>query len=266
MFKTLVFGHRGASAEAPENTIAAFLRARELGADGIELDVTLTRDGVPVIIHDDTVDRTTDGHGLIRNMTILEVKQLDAGSWKSPEFKGETIPTLAEVFDALQDWITPAGSSRAPRGLVNVEIKSSGFKTDGVERAVVNLIANKNLESRVLISSFNPLALYRIKAMNSRLARGLLYEPSMPIYLSRAWFRFLAAPHALHPYFKTIDRDYMQWARRKHYAVNTWTVDDPAEAARLATLGVGIIISNQPDVICRGLAASSTAQVTSPRP
>jgi glycerophosphoryl diester phosphodiesterase len=231
-----------------------------LGADGVELDVTLTRDRVPVVIHDDTVDRTTDGQGLIRNMTILEVKQLDAGSWKGSEFAGERIPTLAEVFDALRDWMAAAGPSRARRGLINVEIKSSGLTTDGVEREVVNLIANRNLESTVLISSFNPLALLRIRALNPRLPRGLLYAPDMPVYLRRAWFRFLAAPQALHPYYKTIDRGYMQWARRKRYAVNTWTVDDPAQAARLATLGVNIIISNQPDVICRALPAEGKSK------
>ncbi|MGB8646584.1 MAG: glycerophosphodiester phosphodiesterase family protein [Anaerolineae bacterium] len=257
MGKPLVFGHRGAAAVAPENTIAAFLRARDLGADGVELDVTLTRDRVPVVIHDDTVDRTTNGHGLIRNMTILEVKQLDAGSWKSPKYRGEQIPTLAEVLDALADWVNPASPSRMPRGMINVEIKSMGLGTDGVEREVVNLIGRMNLESRILISSFNPLALERVKQLNPRLQRGLLYETDMPFYLRRAWLRFLAAPHALHPDHQMIDQAYMQWARRKHYAVNTWTVDDPAEAKRLAALGVEILISNQPDVICRALQPSS---------
>ncbi len=254
MNRPLICGHRGASARAPENTICAFRQARQLGADGVELDVTLTRDNVPVVIHDDTVDRTTNGHGPIRALTILEVKKLDAGAWKGEQFRGETIPTLAEVFDALADWIKPTGSSRAPRGLINVELKSTTIGTDGVEREVVNLIAQKNIEDRILISSFNPLALMRVKALNPRLKRGLLYDPTLPIYLSHAWLRPLAAPYALHPEHTMIDARYMQWARGKRCQVNTWTVDEPEEAKRLAGLGVGILITNKPDVIRRAFA------------
>src|SRR5919199_4292991 len=124
--KPLVLGHRGASALAPENTIAAFLLARQLDADGVELDVQLSRDRIPVIIHDDTVDRTTDGHGRVRRLTILELKQFDAGAWKGDRFRGERIPTLAEVFDALADWIGKVAlPRRARRGIINVELKTS---------------------------------------------------------------------------------------------------------------------------------------------
>jgi glycerophosphoryl diester phosphodiesterase len=247
--RPLIFGHRGASAVAPENTICAFRRAHELGADGVELDVTLTRDRVPVVIHDYTVDRTTDGHGDIRQMTILEVKQLDAGAWKGPQFRGERIPTLAEVFDALAGWLQPVASARAPRGFVNVEIKSTTLGTDGVEREVVNLLAQRNLEKPIIISSFNPFALLRVKSLNPRLRRGLLYDLSEPVYLRRAWLRLLVAPHAMHPEHTMIDARYMNWARRKRLAVNTWTVDAPDEARRLAALGVNALITNQPDIV-----------------
>ncbi len=247
--RPLILGPRGASAVAPENTLTAFRCARELGADGIELDVTLTRDGVPVVIHDDTVDRTTDGHGDIRTMTIREVKELDAGAWKGEQFRGETIPTLAEVFDALADWLQPGSSSRAPRGIVNVEIKSTTIGTDGIEREVVNLLAQKNLEKQILISSFNPLALWRVKSLHPGLKLGLLYEQKGPFYLSRAWLRVLVAPQAMHPEHTMINPAYMEWTRRKRLEVNTWTVDEPAEAQRLAGLGVATLITNQPDVV-----------------
>jgi glycerophosphoryl diester phosphodiesterase len=250
--RPLILAHRGASALAPENTLAAFLRARDLGADGVELDVTLTRDSVPVVIHDDTVDRTTDGHGAVSNKTLLEIKRLDAGGWKSPTYHGETIPTLAEVFDALADWLRPAGLEH--KGVVNVEMKSETLRTDGVERKVVKIVEQKNLQESVIISSFNPLALARVRALNCGLMRGLLYDLSLPFYLRRAWLRLLAAPHALHPDHAMVDSGYMLWATRHAYTVNTWTVDEPQEALRLTGLGVNALITNKPDLIGRSLA------------
>jgi glycerophosphoryl diester phosphodiesterase len=245
--KPLILAHRGASAVAPENTIAAFRRARDLGADGIELDVTLTHDRVPVVIHDDTVDRTTNGHGYVSALTLKEVRRLDAGGWKGAEYQGETIPTLCEVFDALTDWTKPAKDGRAC--IINVELKSSHVRTDGVEELVVKLIEQKNLEGCVILSSFNPVALMRVRLLNSRLARGLLYDASLPIYLRRTWLRIFAAPHAMHPHHGIVDKGYMQWTSRNGYLVNTWTVDEPGEALRLADLGVNGIITNKPDVI-----------------
>ena len=168
----LILAHRGASAEAPENTLVAFRRARELGADGVELDVTLTRDHVPVVIHDDTVDRTTDGHGSVSAMTVLEIKHLDAGKWKSQEFLGEAIPTLAEVFDAFAKWTKGPGTER--RGVINVELKSTTIRTDGVERQVVSLVEQKRLEESVILSSFNPLALMREKVELAAVTRSLV--------------------------------------------------------------------------------------------
>lgn len=245
--RPLILAHRGASAYAPENTLAAFLLARELGADGVELDVQLSRDGVPVVIHDHTVERTTNGYGRVSELTIWELKQLDAGAWKDAAFSGEKIPTLAEVFDVLADWLRPA--RRTPQGLINVELKTERLKSDGLERAVINLINKYNLGDRILLSSFNPLALYRAKKQSPNLKRGLLYEQTMPLPLRRAWLRFWVNPQAMHPEHTMIDARYMAWARRKRLEVNTWTVDDPLEARRLADLGVNAIITNTPDVI-----------------
>jgi len=243
----LILAHRGASAYAPENTIAAFLLARELGADGIELDVQLTQDKIPIVIHDDTVERTTDSKGRVSELTIAQIAQLDAGSWKTEDYRGEPIPTLAQVFDALADWLDP--NARPHPALINVELKTERLITDGLERETLNVIARYGLQDRILISSFSPLALYRTKQINPRLRRGLLYDNSMPIYFRRAWLRPWLALKALHPEHTMIDAPYMQWARRKKLQVNTWTVDDPAEAQRLAELGVNALITNQPDTI-----------------
>jgi glycerophosphoryl diester phosphodiesterase len=243
----LVLAHRGASAYAPENTLAAFRLARELGADGIELDVQLSRDRVPVVIHDDTVDRTADGHGRVSGMTVAELTRLDAGTWKTEDYRGEPIPTLAQVLDAVADWLKPIG--RARPGLLNIELKTERFFTDGLEREVLNTIARYGIGERVLVSSFSPYALYRAKKINPRLRRGLLYDTSLAFYLRRAWLRFLAAPQTMHPEFPMVDQRYVDWAKRKRLGVVTWTVDDPAEAKRLADLGVNAIITNKPDLI-----------------
>jgi len=208
-----------------------------MGADGIELDVTLTKDGVPVVIHDDTVDRTTDGHGAIQTMTLAEVKQLDAGV-KSERYRGEKIPTLEEVLRAV-----------GRRGIVNIEIKSTTLQSDGVEAATRAVIEDTGTADRVIISSFNPFALYRMAQIAPRLPRGLLYAPDLPIYLRRAWLRPLARPTALHPRNTMFTPEFMRWARGKGYKVNTWTVDDPTEMQRLRTLGVDGIITNKPDVL-----------------
>lgn len=247
MNKPLIIAHRGASADAPENTLASFHRARELGADGIELDVTLTRDRVPVVIHDDVVDRTTNGHGLVRGLTLLEIKQLDAGSWKSPAYQGETIPTLDQVLNAFAEWREDGANKRG--WLINVELKSTTIRSDGIEGLVIDLIERRKLEKRILLSSFNPLALIRARLRNPRIARGLLYDRSQPIYLRRAWLAILAAPEALHPEHTMVEKEYMHRALRSHYQVNTWTVDSPEEAKRLCSLGVNAIITNVPEVI-----------------
>jgi glycerophosphoryl diester phosphodiesterase len=236
--KPLILAHRGACADAPENTLAAFARAFELGADGVELDVTLTRDGVPVVIHDDTVDRTTNSKGAVAALTLAEIQQLDAGAWFGEKFRGERIPTLAQVFD-----LVPAGK------IVNVEIKGTSVRDDGLPLAIIRVIEDKNFAERVILSSFNPFALYRAAFLAPRLPRGLLYAATLPIYLRRAWLRPIARVTAMHPDHTLVTRRFVRWTRAKKYKINTWTVDDPGEARRLADLGVDAIITNKPDVI-----------------
>lgn len=243
----LILAHRGASAYAPENTIAAFRLAHELGADGIELDVQLTRDKIPVVLHDDTVERTTNGKGRVCDLTVAEIARLDAGTWKTEDYRGESVPTLARVFDELSDWLRPVGRTRPC--LINVELKTEYFFTDGLEQIVLNVIARYGLQDRILLSSFSPLSLHRARSINRDLPRGLLYDSTMPLHLRKAWLRFWADPLAMHPEVTMIDAAYMHWARQKKLQVNTWTVDDPAEARRLAELGIHAIITNKPDVI-----------------
>lgn len=242
--RTLNIAHRGASAAAPPNTLAAFKKAVELGADGIEFDVHFSADGVPVVIHDFTVDATTDGSGRVADLTLAQLKQLDAGTRFDPAFTGERIPTLDEVLEAV----------RGRRGwggelLLNVELKTTSPGDNGLERAVITLVEQHSLSRRVLFSSFNPFSLRRAKRIAPHIPVGLLYDQGLSLPLRRAWLAFLAPHEARHPHYKMVDVRYMAWARRRGYRVNTWTVDDPAEMRRLVGLGVNGIITNVPDVL-----------------
>jgi glycerophosphoryl diester phosphodiesterase len=236
--RALNIAHRGASAVAPANTLAAFSKAVELGADGIEFDVHLSADGVPVVIHDSAVDATTDGSGQVAEIDLAQLKQLDAGAYFDPAYAGERIPTLEEVLQAFGD-----------RLLLNIELKSTSPRDNGLERAVLALVKQYKLENRVLLSSFNPFSLRRAKRIAPHVYVGLLYAPDLPIFLSRAWLAFLFPHEARHPKHTMVDAGYMRWAHRRGYRVNTWTVDDPDEMRRLIGLGVDGIITNVPDVL-----------------
>ncbi len=232
----VILGHRGASAVAPENTLVAFRRALELGADGVELDVTLTRDGIPVIIHDDTLDRTTNGKGNVKNFTLEEIRQLDAGAWKGAEFRGEKIPTLDQVIDLF--------ASTHPHPLLNIELKATGISTDGIETATLGVLHEKNYFDNIIVSSFNPLALMRMRLIAPQIPRGLLYASDLPRYLRRAWLRPLVKPIALHPHYRMIDERMMAWTKQNKLRVNTWTVDDRLVAKKLGAWGVDALITN----------------------
>ena len=153
-----IFAHRGARCVAPENTVPAFTAALTMGVDGIELDVHLTTDGQLVVIHDFDVATTTDGHGLVSAMTAAEVKRLDAGSHFSPAFAGVRVPTLDEVFDLVGD-----------RCRVNVEIKSLDPYARDASDAVAMFVRRRNLYAQVLVSSFNPITLVKLRHLDRAL-------------------------------------------------------------------------------------------------
>jgi glycerophosphoryl diester phosphodiesterase len=235
----LVIAHRGASAYAPENTLAAFQRAADQDADAIELDVDLTRDGHVIVLHDATLDRTTDGHGRVADLTLEEIRRADAGLWKSAEFKGERVPLLAEVFEAV-----------GQRLLINVETKDMSLLGVGLEAQVVALIQKHNLIDRVLISSFNPLALRRIKRFDKRLACGLLVAPDLPFFLRDAWLAPLI-PHldARHPQHAQISRAAVDRWHAHGLFVNAWTANQASTIRALIKAGVDGIIGDDPILI-----------------
>lgn len=233
--RRLLLGHRGAAAEAPANTVASFKRAMEVGADGVELDVHLTRDGQVVVIHDETVTEVTGVPGRIREMSLAEIQRLDAGSHFGPQFAGERIPTLDEALDAV-----------GPQGIVNIEIKGTSVGSEGLEREVVRIIHAHRMSERVLISSFNPFRLWRIRMLDPDLPRGMLHGPNTPPYVRDLWFLPVVQPDALHPHYSMVNAAYMKRAHQWGVRVNVWTVDDLAEARRLVDLGVDAMITNDP--------------------
>lgn len=241
---TLNFAHRGASHEAPANTLAAFSRAVELGADGIELDVHLSKDGHLVVIHDFSVESTTDGRGQVRDKTLAELKELDAGSRFSPAFAGERIPTLQEVIDTVDRHLQ-----------LNIELKARGQRDDGLAAAVVQAIEANGLLDRVVASSFSRLAIRRVRQLNAHIPVGLLYYLD-PLLARRPWPRSVVGPEAVHPWYKMVDARYVHWARAQGLRIHTWTVDDPAAMRQLADLGVEIIITNRPELLRQVLLAA----------
>ncbi|MBU1001175.1 MAG: glycerophosphodiester phosphodiesterase [Proteobacteria bacterium] len=162
----LCWAHRGFSAKYPENTLAAFQAALDAGAEGIELDVTLTRDGQLVVIHDETLERTTSGTGSVSALDLAELRTLDAGIWFGPEFAGQRLPLLTEVLDMV-----------GGKMLVNIEIKPEAAHVPAevpVERQVLDLIRERGLLDSVLVSSFDYMILIRLRGLDEDLRLGLL--------------------------------------------------------------------------------------------
>jgi glycerophosphoryl diester phosphodiesterase len=238
--RPLNFGHRGAPTEAPENTLASFQRAREAGADGVELDVMLCADGEVVVCHDFRVDRTTDGRGRVIELTLAQLSALDAGVWFGARFAGERIPTLCQVAQ----W---AGHDM----LLNIELKSPSLRSDGLEDRVIAVVREQRLEPRVVLSSFNPFILRRAKRVAPEIHTGLLYARDLPAFLRRAWLRPWARPDALHPEYRLVTAAYLAWARRKGYRVNTWAPMDIQDMQRLVAQQVDMIITDRPDLLAK---------------
>ena len=222
-----LIGHRGASGECPEDTLAAFDRALEQGADALELDVRLSADGVPVVIHDQTVDRTTDGSGAVRELPLSDLRALDAG-------RGEQIPTLDEVLDRYRG--TPL--------IVEVKAPEAGVP-------IARLLDRHGAAGRVLVGSFERAALRPFGGDSYLRAAGRR---------ETAWFwmtsRFRRAPlntryRALtvpehHGRLRVVDRSFVGTARRRGLPVHVWTVNEIDTARRLRALGVSGVITDFP--------------------
>lgn len=241
--RPLVLAHRGANRLAPENTLAAFRLAAELGADGVELDVQLSQDGQAVVMHDFTVNKTTNGRGAVKSRTLAELKTLDAGAYFSADFAATPIPTLSEVFLAL-----------GPVLLFNIELKTAAIRDEGLEAEVIRLVEDFNLADRVVLSSFNPFALRRAWRVNPAIKRGLLWYPGDRWFLRRQLFRSLARPDMFHPHWQAVTPALVQREHARGLRVNPWTCNEPEALRRLIAAGVDAIITDYPDRLRQILA------------
>ncbi|MCE5208218.1 MAG: glycerophosphodiester phosphodiesterase [Chloroflexi bacterium] len=230
-----IFGHRGASGYAPENTMAAFELAIRQGADGIEFDVKLSSDGHVVIIHDPSVDRTTNGTGWVKNLTLKELKALDAGSSFSSRFAGEPIPGLAELFEHLRDQI-----------YFNIELTNYTTQNDALPEKTAELVLQYHLQDNIIFSSFSKKTLTRIKALLPQVPVAMLASRGLLGIVNRSVIGRNVAPDALHPHYTDVTPALMRHQKEIGRKVNVWTVNDESAMRRMIDYGVNGIITNDP--------------------
>lgn len=233
-----VWAHRGFSSKFPENTLPAFIAALELGVDGIELDIHLTKDGHVVVIHDEQLNRTTNGNGLVVAHTLEELKDLDAGNWFGGEFAGVQIPTLVEVLDLVATWPTPV--------TLNIESKSGVIPYPGLELTAWQQVCERGFQDRVIFSSFNHFSLRDLKVAAPRAQIGLLYMEGLVDPWRYA--KHLSAG-ALHPYFLSFDREVVHAAHEHKVAIHAFTVNHEDHMRRLLEWNVDALITDRPDVL-----------------
>ncbi|GMU92214.1 MAG: glycerophosphoryl diester phosphodiesterase [Candidatus Hydrogenedentota bacterium] len=277
-----VIAHRGASAYAPENTLASFKKAEEMGADWFELDCMLSRDHEVVVIHDDTVDRTTNGHGYVRDLTLYDLKQLDAGSWKEPEFAGERIPTLAQALDYAKWKIgvyIEIKSSDDDLELLNEVIQraeglkeaDAAFYRDLVAmaerdetrnlvlvRKVIELIRERKMKRHVVVQSFSPVicGLVRAEAPELRVEFLGSEDPDNPI----SWENYERLGYLMRVHGFNVHKDSLTVGRLKAFqeagkTVAVYTVNEREEMDKFAKWGVDGIITDKPQM---GLTVSKS--------
>lgn len=225
-----VIAHRGASAVAPENTMAAFEQALSMGADGIELDCQLSKDGHLVVIHDITLQRTTGVTGFVKDFTAAQLQKLDAGSWFGSQFKEETIPLLKDVLNLLRG-----------RCHINIEIKNLPFRHEGIEAAVVDLLKATNIPpEEVIISSFDHICLQKLATLQPRLPIAPLFT-HLPLAVEQLPGTYV------HPHRGVINADFVALTRAADKKINVWTVNESDEWDYIAKHGVDGIITDHPD-------------------
>jgi glycerophosphoryl diester phosphodiesterase len=228
------FAHRGASAYAPENTLAAFKLAYEQGAQLIEFDVKLTADKQVVVIHDQSVDRTTNGKGNVNQLFLSELKKFDAGLWFDEKYRSESIPTLEEVFESIGNKL-----------FMNVELTNYASPFDGLVDKVSVLVKKHRMENRVIFSSFFPTNLIRARQLVPAVFRGQLILPGRSGWWQRVWGSLIDV-QANHPYTSDVTAESIDRAHRRGRLVHVWTVNDPEDMKRLCRLGADGFFTDDP--------------------
>jgi glycerophosphoryl diester phosphodiesterase len=241
-----IIAHRGASAYAPENTLAAFELAVRQKADAIELDAKLTIDRHVVVFHDQTLDRTTGSHGRVIDSKLLDLRRLDAGSHFDVAYRGEQIPTLDEVFDL-------AGRQT----YINIELTNYASPTDRLPEKVAEIVKKHNLAERVMFSSFNPLALIRIRRILPQIPIGLLADTRNQGIWARSWLGSLLRYQSLNPALEDVDRRLVERTHRRGCRLLVYTVNQSEDMRHLFNIGVDGIFTDDPLTARRILSAVS---------
>ena len=239
MSNTKVIAHRGASGYAPENTMEAFLLAIEQGADGIELDVQLSRDGIPVVIHDETIDRVTDRTGYVKDYTLQELKELTVLKDRFPQYSQSKIPTLKEVLEAVK----PSGIQ------VNIELKTGIYWYPDIEKKVAGIVEETGMKEKIIYSSFNHYSVQRIKEIVPDAETAYLYSD---VILNVEDYARKTKVDGLHPAVYHVKMaDFLKEYVKSSLNVRVWTVNEEADMKALTEAGVTAVITNYPDVDAR---------------
>ncbi|MFP2899668.1 glycerophosphodiester phosphodiesterase [Corallococcus sp. 4LFB] len=236
----LLLAHRGASADAPENTLEAFAEAVRQGADGVELDARVCGSGEVVVCHDERLDRLAGQPWEVRTTPWWKLSRADVGTPLG--FAPARIPLLEEVLDALPEHF-----------LVNIELKCERFDDGGLAAGVARLLGDRDLAGRVVVSSFNPLCLFRLAAVAPGLRRGFLIDPDKPWALQAYALSPLVSSHSVHPFHEACTPERVAAWRDAGLSVAAWTVDDPQRARELRDLGVSYLITNRPGRVRQAL-------------
>ncbi|MGE7948824.1 glycerophosphodiester phosphodiesterase [Lysinibacillus sp. NPDC093688] len=235
-----IFAHRGVSALYPENTMAAFTAASKLPITGIELDVHLTADRELVVIHDETIDRTSNGSGNVKDYTLQELRAFDYGSWFSSKFEEESIPTLGDVLDLF------AGTNHR----INIELKTDVFPYDGIEALVIREVAAYQMTERVIISSFNHESIQIISQRAPYIEKAALFAE---ILVDFTGYTAQIPANAIHVSLPTAFRKSVQEAINEGATVRVYTVNDVENAKQLQQIGVQGIFTDDPEKIVSAL-------------
>lgn len=235
--------HAACKGHAPENTLAGIEAALKLGADAIEIDVHCTSDGIPVLIHDETVDRTTDGSGNVHDMTFALVRTLDAGARQFvPQFSGALVPSLREVLDLTRG-----------RALLQIEVKQPG-----IERAVADVVRDAEAIASCEVHSFYPQVVQAMRREEPRMAAALLTDGRRIVEWQDFYsFALSLDAQGISVYHTWAEADRVRAGQRRSLTFMVWTVDDEADIARCIDAGVDSICSNFPDTVARVLSASA---------
>lgn len=231
---TLVWAHRGASGYAPENTLDSFQKAVEMQADGVELDVQMSKDGSLVVIHDETLERVSDGQGYVKDYTLEELKRFDVSKPISG-YSTVRIPTLEEVLEVLR-----------PTNLtINIECKTGIFFYPGLEEKVVELVKDMHMTERIWCSSFNHESILRVKKLSPEIKTGFLISDVM---IDVAEYTSKQQVQALHPaLYHMQDAQLLGKCKSRGLKVHVWTVNRKEDMKKLSEAGVDAIITNYPD-------------------